>query len=85
VRFLPDRVLLEINGNVMKVADKFTEEVSSVDGYDTIVLVMGNVPDDTLFKELKSMFPKVVRVGDCVAPRRVDMAILEGNQAALAL
>jgi mycofactocin system FadH/OYE family oxidoreductase 2 len=85
VTFLPDRVLLEIKGNVLTVADKFTEEVSFMEGYHTIVLVMGNVPDDTLFKELKSSVPTVVRVGDCVAPRRIDMAILEGNRAALSL
>jgi hypothetical protein len=85
VTFLPDRVLREINGAVMTVADKFTEEVSQVDGYHTIVLVMGAVPDDKLFKQLKGKFQNVVRVGDCVAPRRIDAAILEGDRAALSV
>lgn len=85
VTFLPDRVLLEINGAVMTVADKFTEEVSLVEGYHTIVLVMGAVPDDKLFKQLSGIVPHVVRVGDCVAPRRIDIAILEGDRAALSV
>ena len=85
VRFLPDSVLLEIRGNVLTVSDKFTEEVSVMEGYDTVVLVMGNLPDETLYQRLLGRAPKVLRAGDCVAPRRIDMAILEGNQAALSL
>lgn len=82
IRFLADRILLRIDGNVLTVADKFTEEVSYMEGYDTVVLVMGNIPDETLYQRLKGKARKVLRAGDCVAPRRVDMAILEGNQAA---
>jgi mycofactocin system FadH/OYE family oxidoreductase 2 len=85
VEFLPDRVLLEINGNVLTVADKFTENVSDIQGYDTVVLVMGNLPDESLYQQLQGGAPKVLRAGDCVAPRRIDMAILEGNQAALSI
>jgi NADPH-dependent 2,4-dienoyl-CoA reductase/sulfur reductase-like enzyme len=85
VRFFPDRVVLEIEDTVVTTADKFTEEVSSVEGYHTLVLVMGSISDDTLFQELKGRVPLIYRVGDCVAPRRIDMAILEGNRAALSI
>jgi hypothetical protein len=85
VRFFPDRVVLEIQNNVVMAADRFSEEVSSTQGYDTLIPVMGNIPDDSLYKQLKGRVPIIHRVGDCVAPRMIDMAILEGNRAALSI
>ena len=82
---MPDRVLREIHGNMLTVADKFTEEISVMEGFDTVVLVMGNLPDETLYRRLQGSAPKVLRAGDCVVPRRIDMAILEGNHAALSI
>ncbi|MFH0821152.1 MAG: FAD-dependent oxidoreductase, partial [Pseudomonadota bacterium] len=83
VSFLPDRTVLEIDGTTLLVADKFTEKESTVTGYDTVVSIMGNIPDETLYLELKGHGMKVLRAGDCVAPRRIDMAVLEGNRAGL--
>jgi mycofactocin system FadH/OYE family oxidoreductase 2 len=85
VRFFSDRVVLEIQNNVVMAADRFSEEVSSTQGYDTLIPVMGNIPDDSLYKQLKGRVPMIHRVGDCVAPRMIDMAILEGNRAALSI
>ncbi len=61
-------------------------------GYDSIVTAMGNDADDALYFALKGMkvgeaggtqgrLLELYRVGDCVAPRRVDMAIYEGYMA----
>jgi hypothetical protein len=85
VKFFPDRIVLEIRDNTVVVADKFTEIVGTVGGYDTLVLAMGNIADDKLYNELKGRLPVIHRIGDCVAPRRLDMAILEGNKVALSI
>ena len=59
-------------------------------GYDSIVTAMGNDADDSLYFALKGMTVgaaaaarplELYRVGDCVAPRKVDMAIYEGYMA----
>jgi mycofactocin system FadH/OYE family oxidoreductase 2 len=84
-RFFADRIALEIQSNVVIACDKFTEETFSIEGYETIVLAMGNIPNDELYKDIKGRLPIVRRVGDCVAPRKIDMAILEGGKAALSL
>jgi len=39
---------------------------------------MGNDADDALYFALKGNVPELYRIGDCVAPRKVDMAIHEG-------
>ena len=46
-----------------------------------IVKAMGNDADETLYFALKGKVRELLRAGDCVAPRRVDMAILEGYLA----
>jgi hypothetical protein len=40
---------------------------------------MGNQVNDELYFALKGKVNELHRVGDCVAPRKVDMAILEGH------
>jgi hypothetical protein len=49
------------------------------DGYDTIVMAAGNVSLDQLYFELKGKVKELYRIGDCLAPRKTDMAILEGH------
>ena len=46
---------------------------------DSVVLSMGNQVNDELYFALKGKVNELHRVGDCVAPRKVDMAILEGH------
>ena len=55
------------------------------EGYDTIVLAVGNDSDDRLYLDLKGKVKELYRVGDCVAPRKTDMAILEGHRVGIRL
>jgi NADPH-dependent 2,4-dienoyl-CoA reductase/sulfur reductase-like enzyme len=82
-KFICDRVVLKIEGRTVSTADRFTEDLVVYDSYDTIVLAMGNMSDDRLYRELKGRLPAVYRAGDCVAPRKIDSAIFEANQVAL--
>jgi len=38
------------------------------------------VADDRLYFALKGKVKDLYRIGDCVAPRKTDMAIVEGNR-----
>jgi hypothetical protein len=49
-------------------------------GYDTIVLAAGNVSQDQIYFNLKGKIKELYRIGDCVAPRKTDMAIVEGHR-----
>ena len=81
VTFINDVVIDEINENRVMARDIYTNEPIQFQGYDTIVLDMGNVADDQLYRQLKGGGKEIYRVGDCVAPRGIDMAILEGRRA----
>ena len=49
---------------------------------DTVVLAMLRTSEDALYFELKARGLPVRRIGDCVAPREVDDAVLEGFREA---
>jgi len=76
----PDIAVLEIQGSLVKGLNVYSNEMIDFDGYDTIVLAAGNVADDRLYFALKGKVKDVYRIGDCVAPRKTDMAIVEGNR-----
>jgi hypothetical protein len=50
------------------------------EGYDTIVLIAGNIADDSLYFELKDKVKELYRIGDCIAPRLTDSAIADGHR-----
>ncbi|QNG55525.1 mycofactocin system FadH/OYE family oxidoreductase 2 [Pseudonocardia petroleophila] len=53
--------------------------------YDLVVTVVPPEPDDALWTALRDGPRPVHRVGDCLAPRRVHAAVVEGDRAAVAL
>lgn len=80
VTFTPDIAVLEIQGTLVKGLNVYSNEMIDFDGYDTVVLAAGNNADDALYFALKGRVPEIHRVGDCVAPRKTDMAIVEGHR-----
>ena len=50
---------------------------------DSVVLAVGDKPNNELYGKLFSKVPELYRVGDCVKPRREMEAISEGAYVAL--
>ena len=71
----------EIQGTLVKARDIYTNQPIVYEGYDTIVLDMGNKVEDQLYRQLKGRVKELLRVGDCVAPRGIEMAVFEGRKA----
>jgi mycofactocin system FadH/OYE family oxidoreductase 2 len=80
VKFTSDVIIDEIEENVVKARDIYTNTPIRLEDYDTIILDMGNVAEDELYKQLKGQTQELHRIGDCVAPRGIDMAIFEGRR-----
>ncbi|MCK4794295.1 MAG: mycofactocin system FadH/OYE family oxidoreductase 2 [Desulfobacteraceae bacterium] len=76
----PDIAVLEIQGTLAKGLNVYSNEMIDFKGYDTVVLAAGNVADDKLYFALKGKVKELYRIGDCVAPRKTDMAIVEGHR-----
>jgi mycofactocin system FadH/OYE family oxidoreductase 2 len=78
VTFTPDFAVMEVKGTAAVGFNVYSNQWATIDGYDSVVTAMGNDADDELYFAVKGSVSELYRIGDCVAPRRVDMAIHEG-------
>jgi len=83
VTFTPDIAVMEVSGEPGEKTVKGFNVYSNVwdewSGFDSVVLAMGQDADEDLYFALKGKVKELYRIGDCVAPRKVDMAIWEGH------
>jgi mycofactocin system FadH/OYE family oxidoreductase 2 len=82
VTFTPDFAVVEIKDTAVKGLNFYTNEWRTFSDYDSVVYAMGSRVEDGLYQVLKGRVKELYRVGDCVAPRKIDMAILEGDRVA---
>jgi dimethylglycine catabolism A len=85
VTLTPHTDLVAVEGSAVVVANVYTRAERRIEGVDTVVLSMGSRSTDTLYRALKGRVPALHAVGDCVAPRGIHQAILEGTRVARAL
>ena len=73
----------EIDGDSANTYNIYTGKESKMGEFDTFVLITGHVTDDKLYQSLNDKQNNLHRIGDCLAPRRIDHAIYEGYLAGL--
>jgi hypothetical protein len=82
--FTPDIAVLEIAGAAgekrLKGVNVYSNATQEFGPYDSVVLAIEQEVDDGLYRALKHQVKELYRIGDCVAPRKVDMAIWEGHR-----
>ena len=82
VVFTPHTDLVAVEGSTVVVANVYTGEERRIEGVDTVVLSTGARSTDALYRALRGRVPELHAVGDCVAPRGVHHALLEGTRVA---
>jgi mycofactocin system FadH/OYE family oxidoreductase 2 len=70
--------VLEIKGTEVHGIDVYSNESKVFSEFDTIVTAMGDQTQADLYFALKGHVKELYRIGDCVSPRKIDMAIHEG-------
>jgi mycofactocin system FadH/OYE family oxidoreductase 2 len=85
VTFTPHTELVAVEGSTVVVANALTRSQRRIEGVDTVVLAMGSRSTDALYRALKGKVSVLHAIGDCVAPRGVHQAILEGTRVARAV
>jgi len=78
--FTTDAEIASIDEDNVVLRDVWTDELTSRERVDAVVLSTGNEAHDCLYQELKSVLP-VLAIGDCVSPRRIFNAVWEGELA----
>lgn len=82
VIFTPHTEVKAIEGSMVFVENAYSKEERRIEGVDTVVLAMGSRSTDDLYRALKGRVRELHAIGDCVAPRGVHQAILEGTRVA---
>lgn len=81
-KFISDIDIKEINQGVVVGKNIYTNEKVTFLNYDNVIVYDGRIPNDVLYKQLKRQDQKwvLIRIGDCVAPRSIFMAMYEAQQ-----
>lgn len=77
--------LAALGPNSATVVNNYTGQPLQIENLALAVLVVPQVANETLYQQLQGKVKQLYRVGDCIAPRRVEHAILDGERVARAL
>lgn len=82
VIFIPHSNVVRIEPTQVIIVDRFAEGERAI-AANSVVLGTYERPSQELYLALKQRLPRVLRVGDCVTPRRIEHAISEGRNSIL--
>ncbi len=83
----PNAMVVRADGRSVELANAYGGASTVIEDVDAIVIVGDSVANDALSRALAATENDwdVIPVGDCVAPRRLEMAVLEGHRAGRAV
>jgi 2,4-dienoyl-CoA reductase-like NADH-dependent reductase (Old Yellow Enzyme family) len=77
VRVIPTVRIFGVDADSVYLQDTLTGEAVVIDDVAALVLAQGQEPVDGLIRELEGYEGEVHAIGDCLAPRTVEEAVLE--------
>ncbi|HYK84508.1 MAG TPA: FAD-dependent oxidoreductase [Ktedonobacteraceae bacterium] len=82
VKLTANHFLAALGPNSATVINNYTGHPRQLEQVALAVIVTPQTANDTLYQQLQGKVKELYRVGDCVAPRRVEHAILDGERVA---
>jgi mycofactocin system FadH/OYE family oxidoreductase 2 len=82
VKLTANHFLAALGPNSATVINNYTGQPRQLEQLALAVIVTPQTANDTLYQQLQGRVKALYRVGDCVAPRRVEHAILDGERVA---
>lgn len=85
VDFVPMARVTRIEGDTVSLASTYGSRTWNIGAFDSVVLVTGAIPNDSLYREVKQHHDAVHVLGDAFAPRRMVFATRQAFDLALTL
>jgi mycofactocin system FadH/OYE family oxidoreductase 2 len=85
MRMTANCFLASLESGGATIMNNYTGQPRQIENVALAVLVTPQTACDTLYHQLQGKVKQLYRVGDCLAPRRVEHAILDGERAARSL
>ena len=82
VRMTSSHFVEKIEGTDVYVYDIWGGEPTVRENIDTIVIAMTRLPLDRFYLDNKENIPGMIRIGDVVAPRKIEAVIYEAEKIA---
>ncbi len=77
--------LLTFDDRVVTVGGLFGGPERRIEDVDTVVIAMGSVAENALYRALDGEVDEIHRAGECYVPRKLEYSALEGLRAGLAV
>ena len=85
MKLTANHFLAGLEPNSATIVNNYTGQSRQIDQVALAVMATPQTVNDSLYQQLRDKVKELYRVGDCVAPRRVEHAILDGERVARAL
>jgi mycofactocin system FadH/OYE family oxidoreductase 2 len=85
MRLTADHFLASLGPNSATIINNYTGQPRQLEDVALAVMATPQAAHDALYHQLQGKVKQLYRIGDCVAPRRVEHAIFDGERAARAL
>jgi len=85
MRLTADYFLASLGPSSATIINNYTGQPRQLENVSLAVMATPQAANDTLYHQLQGKVQQLYRAGDCVAPRRVENAILDGERVARAL
>ncbi|HLI08472.1 MAG TPA: mycofactocin system FadH/OYE family oxidoreductase 2 [Ktedonobacteraceae bacterium] len=85
VKLTPNHFLASLGPNSATIMNNYTGLPRQLESLALAVMATPQIANDSLYHQLHGKIKHLSRVGDCLAPRRVEHAILDGERAARSL
>jgi len=85
IQLTADYFLASLGPNSATIINNYTGQARQLENVSLVVMATPQAANDALYHQLQGKVKHLYRVGDCVAPRRVEHAILDGERVARAL
>src|SRR5581483_7806577 len=85
VKLTANHFLASLGPNSATIINNYTGQPRQIEHIALAVMATPQTANDDLYMQLQGKVKELYRVGDCVAPRRVENAILDGERAARSL
>ena len=85
IKLTANHFLASLGPNSATIINNYTGQPRQIEHIALAVMATPQIANDDLYLQLQGKVKELYRVGDCVAPRRVEHAILDGERAARSL
>ena len=82
VTMTPFTGVSEILEDALYVYDTVTWKPRYINNIDNVVIAAGGQADDGIYKELRGHVPTIHAIGDCLQPRDIEIAVIDGHRTA---